>query len=144
MAGSAMKVLVPVDGSENSLRAVRHVIKLVRDREPPDIHLVNVQPPVSGDVTTFVGSSAVKNWHREEGEKALAAAKAELDRAGVPYHVHILVGSPGEVVAEFSKELGVDKIIMGTRGLGKAAGLILGSVANDVIRHADVPVTLVK
>ena len=47
-------------------------------------------------------------------------------------------------MCEFAKRLGVDKIIMGTRGLGGLAGLLMGSVATDVIKNAPVPVTLVK
>ena len=61
-----LKALVPVDGSSNSLCAVRHVIKLVQDREPLNIHLLNVQPPFRGDVTSF-GTA---------GRRAQAAASA--------------------------------------------------------------------
>src|SRR5687768_17961453 len=69
--GRAMlKALVPVDGSGNSLCAVRHVIKLVQDREPLEIHLLNVQPPLPGDVTSFVAKNNVRDFHLEEGEKA--------------------------------------------------------------------------
>jgi hypothetical protein len=57
------KALVAVDGSDNSLGAVRHVIKLVQDREPLEIHLLNVQPPLHGDVTMFVAGSVVRSFH---------------------------------------------------------------------------------
>ncbi len=56
-----LKALEPIDGSANSLGAVRHIIKLVKDREPLEIHLLNVQPPMHGDVTMFIsGSGKVK------------------------------------------------------------------------------------
>ena len=71
---------------------------------------------------------------------ALEAAKA----AGVTCAPHIGLGGAGEVVAGFCKDLGCDHIVMGTRGLGSGMGLLLGSVATDVIHHAAVPVTLVK
>jgi nucleotide-binding universal stress UspA family protein len=138
------KVLVPVDGSENSLRAVERAIVLLRDRKPFELHLLNVQPPVSGTVTTFVGSTAVKDYHREEGEKAMAAARALLDRQSIPYKQHVTVGPFGESIAGFARQLHVDQIVMGTRGMGKITGALLGSVSTEVIRHADVPVTLVK
>ena len=54
-----LKALVPVDGSANSLGAIRHVIKLVKNREPLEIHVLNVQPPVHGDVTMFISGI----WH---------------------------------------------------------------------------------
>lgn len=139
-----LKALVPVDGSENADRAVRHVVKLIKDGEPIEVHLINVQPPFHGDVTTFVGKKTVEDYHREEGEKALVSAKRILDEAGVTYKTHIAVGPAGETVCEFAKRLQVDKIVMGSRGLGGLAGLLLGSVATDVIKHSHVPVTLVK
>jgi nucleotide-binding universal stress UspA family protein len=54
------------------------------------------------------------------------------------------VGPLGPSIAGFAKQLGCDTIIMGTRGMGSVTGALLGSVSTDVIRCADVPVTLVK
>jgi nucleotide-binding universal stress UspA family protein len=139
-----MKALVPVDGSENALRALRHAIDLAKQGALSEIHILNVQPPLGGGVTTFVGSATVKDYHREEAEKVLAPIKKLLDEAKVAYKTHITVGTPGECVAELARRHKVDKIIMGTRGLGSLGGLLLGSVATDVIKRADVPVTLVK
>ena len=86
-----IKVLVPIDGSENSLRALERAVAMLRDRAPFEIHLIDVRPPLGGGVTTFVGSATVKDYHREEGEKALAPARTLLDRLGVPYNPHITV-----------------------------------------------------
>ncbi|HEX2115304.1 MAG TPA: universal stress protein [Alphaproteobacteria bacterium] len=138
------RVLVPVDGSDNAVRALERAVALVRDRKPFELHLLNVQPSLSGDVTTFVGSATVRDYHREEGEKALASARTMLDRQGIPYTQHVTVGPVGESIAGFAKKLGCETIIMGTRGMGKIAGALLGSVSTEVIRHSDVPVTLVK
>jgi nucleotide-binding universal stress UspA family protein len=139
-----LKSLIPVDGSENALRALRYAVSLSRDCGPVELHLLNVQPPLGGDVTTFVGSATVKDFHREEGEKILAPAKAVLDREGVSYKPHITVGPVGEAIAGFAKKLGCNAIIMGTRGLGRLKGVLLGSVSTEVIHHAEMPVTLVK
>lgn len=139
-----MKVLVPIDGSENAIRALRHAVGLVRECGAFELHLLNVQPALGGDVTTFVGSAAVKGFHREEGEKVLAPATALLDREGVPYQLHITVGPVGESIAGFAKKLGCNAIVMGTRGLGAIKGMLLGSVSTGVIHHAEMPVTLVK
>jgi nucleotide-binding universal stress UspA family protein len=138
-----LKVLVPVDGSENALRALERAIGLLRER-PFELHVLNVQGPVGGAVSGFVGSAAVKGFHREEGEKILAPARALLERLGVPGKTHITVGPAGESIAGFAKQLGCDAIIMGTRGQGKIRGALLGSVSTDVIRYAEMPVTLVK
>ncbi|GIX27186.1 universal stress protein [Pelomicrobium sp. G1] len=140
------KLLVPVDGSENSLRAVDFVIKKAGwYREPVEIHLINVQPPiVSGNVTMFISQDQLNDYYQEEGLKALEPARAKLDGAQVPYKHHILVGDPAEMIARFARERGCDQILMGTRGLGAIGSLLLGSVATKVIHLADVPVLLVK
>jgi nucleotide-binding universal stress UspA family protein len=138
------KVLVPVDGSDNALRALKRAIALVRDRKPFELHLLNVQPPLGGGVTTFVGTAAVKDYQREEGEKAMASACTLLEQEGIPFTPHITVGPLGQSIAAFAKQLGCNAIVMGTRGMGNITGALLGSVSTDVIRHADVPVTLVK
>ncbi len=144
MTDPIRRILVPVDGSENALRAVRFAIGLARERPGTELHLLNVQPPVGGTVAMFVNKADIRGYHRDEGMKALAAAIELVKAAGVSVAHHIGVGQPGETVAAFAKELGCGQIVMGTRGLGAALGLLLGSVATDVIRHAVVPVTLVK
>lgn len=138
------KMLIPVDGSANSERAVKHAISLIKAGHSAEVHLLNVQPPISGDVSSFVGKGAIEGYHKEEADKALASTKKLLDEASIAYKVHISVGNPGDVISIFAKQLGITQIVMGTRGLGSAFGLLLGSVATHTISHVDIPVTLVK
>src|SRR5918997_3117181 len=141
-----LRALVPVDGSSNSLCAVRHVIKLVQDREPLEIHLLNVQPPFRGDVTSFVAKQDVEGFHLDEGHKCLKRACELLDEAGLHYTTHIYVGHAAQVIAEVAKELGCDKVIMGTHGYGTVRQLLMGSISHAAIHQIDasIPVTLVK
>ena len=139
-----INLLVPVDGSAGAERAVDYAITMAGWGLTDQIHLINVQYPLPGAVTTFVGSKAVSGYHHDEGMKALKGACAKLDAAKVAHQVHIVVGQPAETIATFCQELKCDAIVMGTRGHGKAAGLLLGSVARDVIAKAAVPVTVVK
>jgi nucleotide-binding universal stress UspA family protein len=138
--------LVPVDGSENALRVLRHVVKLAAEGAvgPDDIHLINVQPGLGGGVTRYVGREAVEGFHREEADKAMASARAILDVAKLPFRAHIAVGLPGEVIVAFARDRKFDRAVMGTRGLGRLAELVLGSVASDAIRDIPVPVTLIR
>jgi nucleotide-binding universal stress UspA family protein len=141
-----LKALVPVDGSSNSLCAIRHVIRLVQDREPLEIHLLNVQPPLHGDVTSFVAKENVRDFHLEEGEKALARACELLREAEVPFTKHLYVGSAAQVIAEVARELRCDKVVMGTHGRGTITQLLMGSVSHEAIHQMDpeIPITLVK
>lgn len=138
-------VLLSVDGSEHSLRAVDAVLKLRAAGLVAQLHLLNVQIPVdSGHARMFVGQDAVDDFHRAEGRAALQAARARLDAAGVDYTPHIAVGHVAVTIARYAEQHGVDQIVMGSHGRGALTHLLLGSVASDVIRLASMPVTLAK
>jgi nucleotide-binding universal stress UspA family protein len=141
-----LRALVAVDGSKNSLGAVRHVIQLAHQCEPLEIHLLNVQPPLHLNLTLFVSKSVIRGFHEDEAAKALAPARELLDRAGVPYATHVVVGHAGPAIAECAKRLHCDKVVMGTRGLDAAVRFVLGSVSNEAIRAMDpqIAITLVK
>jgi YjbE family integral membrane protein len=145
--GGLSSVLLAVDGSENSARAVRQWLGMrssLRDPAAVRLHLVNVQRPVSGDVSSFIASKSLEEYHQERSDAELAPAKALLDAAGVPYEAHRLVGAAGQTIANLASSLGCDLIMMGTRGQGGAAAALLGSVAQSTVEHAGVPVLLVK
>jgi nucleotide-binding universal stress UspA family protein len=138
-----MRILVPSDGSEASLAAVRRAAQIARERPGIELHLLNVQPPVSGDVATFVGGGNVRAYHKEQGAEQLKAARAILDEAGLSYECHVAVGRAGETIAGYARERQCDEIVMGTSGAGGVKRL-LGSTAADVLEEATVPVTFVK
>lgn len=139
------KVLLPVDGSAHSDRAVDQLIRQVRDEGPLDLHLLNVQIPVdSGHARMFVSGEDVEAYHREEGMQALKSAREKLDAAGVEYRWHVVVGHIADTVIRFAREHAIDSIVMGTHGRSALTHLLLGSVASEVSRKAGVPVTLIK
>ena len=144
MTGQPICILVPIDGSANAARALDFALNLAKAAPGARLELVNAQPGVGGAVSAFVNKAEIKDFHRAEGMNALGAAIEAAKKAGVPYAHHIGVGEPAAVIAAFAKQLGCGQIVMGTRGLGSALGLLLGSVANEVIRQAEMPVTLVK
>lgn len=139
------KVLVAIDGSESALHAVEHVIKrLAASKDESQVLLVNVQYPLHGGISTFIEAGQIKQYHHEEGMKALEAARKKLDAAAMPYQTHLFVGEPADVIARFAREQGCEEIVIGTRGLSGISSLLMGSVATKVIHLADVPVLLVK
>ena|SRR5437867_1727211 len=141
------RLLLPVNGSASSDRAIRYLIeRWGRDPRTEDleVHLLNVQHPLSGDVTAFVDHDAIKQHHHDEGLKALETARRALDKEGIPYFFHVAVGDPAEIIAHFAREKKCDEIVVGTRGASRIADVITGSVASRVSHLADVPVVLVK
>src|SRR6188768_1982153 len=138
-----MKILLPVDGSETSARAVQFVIKqALNSKEMPELHLLNIQHSLPGTVKGVADQA--KQYHHDEGIKALANARKLLDEAKVTYKYHIGVGEVGEVVAHFVKDLKCDQVVMGTRGMNAVANMVMGSGATKVLNLVDVPVLLVK
>ncbi|MBZ0133907.1 MAG: universal stress protein [Rhodocyclaceae bacterium] len=140
-----LRMILPTDGSETSLRAVDHLVqRLDWYRGPVELHLINVQHPISGDVSQFVKRDDIRQYHQDEGLNALQPARARLDAAGVAYRVHIGVGEPASTIVRYAREQQIDQIVMGARGLGNIAGLLLGSTAIKVLHLAEGPVLLVK
>ena len=141
-----MKILVAQDGSETSLRAIRHLIAHVKwFREQPGVELLFVHPPIPiGLATKHVSEATLDAYYREEGEQALAAARRLLDEAGVKYSAHIHVGPVAESVVRLAGELGCDLICMGTHGRGALRNALIGSVATKVLHLSALPVMLAK
>ncbi len=138
-------ILLPVDGSENSSRAVRRAIEMFKESGEARLLVVTAYPPiVSGNVKSFFSAEDIQSFYQEEGQKALAPAKALLDTAGIPYEAEVLVGPVAQTIADYAKKKQVDTIIMGTRGLGTVTGMVLGSVTTKVLSLVDVPVLLIK
>lgn len=140
------KLLLPIDGSDASLRAVDRLLTM-RDwyREPLEIHLLNVQHVLHKDVSQFVSAEDMKGYYHDEGLKELAEARARLDRAGVSYQHHVVIGDlAAETIAHFVRDHGIGQVLMCTHGRSAVADLVLGSVAKGMLQHTDVPVTLVR
>lgn len=138
-------VLVPIDGSAHALHALAHAIAELRDRPGAQLHVLNVQaPPVHAWPGKLVSPDLIEHELRGEGEKILAHALAMAQAAGVACTPHVRIGHPAHEIAATAVEYGCDAIVMGTRGMGLMAGLVLGSVAHKVVHLAHMPVTLVK
>jgi len=137
--------LVPIDGSDISLKPVAWVVEhLAEWKTAPTLHLLNVQPALPGDINRFIAAEQVREFHREEGLKALAAAEGQLKAAGLAPQLHVSVGDSAETITEFAESRGCDQILIGTRGHSGLGGTLLGSVASKVAHLSKVPLLLVR
>ena len=137
--------LVPVDGSADALRALAHALSELRNGPEAQLHVLNVQPPpIHAWPGKLVSPDLIAEELRHEGEKIVQAAAAAARDAGVRCTCHVRIGLSANEIAACAVEQHRDAIVMGTRGLGRVAGLVLGSVASKVVHLATVPVTLVK
>jgi nucleotide-binding universal stress UspA family protein len=139
------RILVPVDGSELADNAVREVIRRAKASAPREVHLVNVQPRIFPEMSmVYMSADKIDSYYYEQGTQALVGAEKLLREAGISYTAHRAVGDVAQTIVEKARELGCDAIVMSTRGHGKIAGMLLGSVSTKVLHLSDVPVTLVS
>jgi nucleotide-binding universal stress UspA family protein len=142
-----MKILVAVDGSKPSLRAVQLLIDHCDwYRSPPQVELVTVHLPVPKlpRMGAAVGKQQIEKYYREEGESMLAAARKQLDAARVPYEAHVLVGPVADAIVKHANDKRCDLIYIGTHGRSALGKALIGSTATKVLHISDVPVLLVK
>ncbi|MBY0474018.1 MAG: universal stress protein [Nitrosomonas sp.] len=140
-----LKILLPVDGSDNSNKTVSEFIQLLDwYKEKPELHLLNVQYPLDGNVSLFINQTDIKQYHQDEGLKSLQSARDLLDQAGVSCQHHITVGDPAQMIVRFAVEKQYHQIVMGPRGKGSIQGMLLGSVTSKVMQLSSLPVLLVR
>jgi YjbE family integral membrane protein len=133
--------LLAADDSEDAIRGAERLIERLSWYRPSvNLHLLNIQHPAHGDVGAFVAKEEIADYHHEQGLKALQPIRERLDRAGVPYQVHIGVGDPPHVIAHYAKETKSDQIFFGA-STGRP---MLGSTALATMALVDIPVTLMK
>ena len=138
------KILIPVDGSANALRAVRHVVnRFLAVPNVGEVHLLHVRHPFSQHVAHFVSKRNRDGYHREQAEKALQPARDLLNLHSVPHASHFDVGDTAETINGLAQRLRVDEIVMGTSRKNTLTRLIEDSVTSKVLEIARVPVEVV-
>lgn len=131
------RVLVPVDQTEPArLRsAIEQVVQLCRE-EPTAVHLLRVQPLVSGHVAMYFDPGTLRDLQLDWGAEELQPAQSLLDAAGVPYTSSVLVGRSAKTIAAAARDYGCDRIIFGHEAPGLAERLF-GSLAQQVRQILD-------
>ena len=132
------RLLVPMDGSDCALRALTFAAKTPH----ATLHVLNVQPGLPS--SRFVSKRMIADHQDRSAQEALAPAHALIKRLKATASVHTAIGDPATTIVAFAKKHRCAAIVMGSRGKGRIAGLMLGSVAAKVINLARCPVTVVK
>jgi nucleotide-binding universal stress UspA family protein len=140
------KILVPVDGSENALRALSYALKLAKENKAIALHLITVhqEPVIYGEIQVYVSREKMEELQRNHSMDILQPAVDAAKAAGVSYTSEILVGDTASMVVKRADELNGDGIVMGTRGMSAVGNLVMGSVATKVVHLTKLPVTLIK
>ncbi|WP_034385951.1 universal stress protein [Deinococcus sp. YIM 77859] len=138
-----MKFVVACDGSEPSLRALRHAVKLARAAGAQlDLITVIEEPPVSPFVQwAGLDPGYVRGLLERQAREAREAALAVTEGAGVTAHFRTLRGRPVDVLLAAAQE--ADLLVLGTHGYRGMDRVLLGSVAESLLRRAQVPLLVV-
>ena len=142
-----MKILVAIDGSKFSMHAVKFAAKLVESLLPDSnvITLISVHDDVGlRHAKAFVGNDVVADYLRELSDKDLEPARKILDEAGVKHDMVVKTGQVAQEIIDCAKSGTFDLIVLGSKGRGAIADLLIGSVAQRVLTMAQTPVLLVK
>lgn len=135
------RILVPIDSSEISERAIQQAIKVNRFGTA-EIHILYVADIHKLAINAYLSNNILSEIEKA-GDKILAKAEEAF-----PENMKLVktyrTGDPADIIEEYEKEIKADLIIMGSRGLGFVRGVLLGSVSKYVLEHAECPVLIVK
>lgn len=137
-------ILIATDGSENTQRAISYGIEIAKLSKATvyALYVVNKFPIISENWT--IGKENIYEIVRSEGEKAVSEIKKIGEASGVEVREVILDGYPSNEIMDFAENNNIDLIVMGTLGKTGLDKLLIGSVAEKVVRASKVPVMVVR
>ena len=140
------KILVPIDGSESSLKALNHAVTLAK------IHKSTITVLSVIDELKLPFGAEFNLWARESHNELIRTTLESINQElvkirkyepEIPLDPEIKEGNPAKVIAQMATEEEYDLIIMGKKGLGIVEELVMGSVARKVVDLSEVPVTII-
>lgn len=138
-----MAVLVAYDGSQPAQKAVKYAVDEMGDEE---IILLRVIELASGSIEA--GIDLVKEKLKQQREEGPAELSDELTRmlneSDVEFRVETVAGKPAREIVSFAEEHDISQIVVGSHGRTGASRVLLGSVAQNVVRRAPTTVTVVR
>jgi nucleotide-binding universal stress UspA family protein len=143
--GDAMKILLPVDGSEYTKRMLGYVAAHDELFGPGhDYTVFTAVPPVPVHATRFLDRGALDAYYQEQADGVLNTVRAYANQKGWKVQTRHAVGEPAPEIAALAKSGKFELVVMGTRGQGALGTMILGSVSNGVLARCDTPVLLIR
>jgi universal stress protein A len=141
MAGVFAKILCPIDFERDSMEALEYACRLAKQNSATVYLLTVIGIPVAAELppVALYPNPAVEAISRERLE---AIAREKL--AGVPHQIFVAIGNAAQEILRLTADRGIDLIVMGTHGRRGVQHLILGSVAERVVRESPVPALTIR
>ena len=137
------KILLAVDGSDHALHAAHIAAEMARGMKPKEFRVVVSYEPIPLYLGEPNMQHAIDN-RKKEAEEILSKALKEVGELPCEIHTELLEGDPATAIIDVAAVRKSEIIIMGSRGLGRLAGLVLGSTSQKVVAHAPCPVLIVR
>ena len=144
MSEHVKEILVPIDGSENSIRAVKFGLEMA-DAMSVGLRLFYVFPAASVEIIGMAGMSRddIDQAAQASAQRAFDKIREELGETSVKIDEETSIGDPAEEIIRYTEDDHSVLVIMGRRGLSRMQTLLMGSVSDKVSRHAKSPITIV-
>lgn len=142
-------LLVAVDGSENAKKALGIACQLTREGNA-QLHILHIPESLSHETTLVWGIGAIpleatRDVIEQAGNKVIKQAEAAAREQGATnIETHLGQGDPARTIIRQAEKLGVDAIVLGSRGLGDLTGFVVGSVSHKVSSSAKCTVITVR
>jgi nucleotide-binding universal stress UspA family protein len=137
------RILVAIDGSNNSLEALEEAVKLAEVLHCTII-LVNVQPSFHTiHSRLFIKEKHIKEYQQELFHDVTRSAVQYLQSQEIDYEGVLKIGDPVQQICDLAEELNVKYILMGSRGMGLVRGTVLGGVSNGVLHESHIPILII-
>lgn len=136
------RILLAVDGSENSLRATKEAVKLVSLSPGCSVEVISVAD-FSKSKSEILHAQGKEELEMKRRQK-LAPVEELLKHGNVAYKLKILHGEPGPTIIDYANKEKVEMVIIGSRGLNALQEMVLGSVSHKVVKRVHCPVMIVK
>lgn len=136
------RIVLAVDGSENSLRATKETVKLVS--LSPGCHIEVISVVDFSKSRSEILHAQGKEELELKRRRKLASIEEILKQGKVEYTLKFLHGEPGPTIIDFANKEKVDMVIIGSRGLNALQEMVLGSVSHKVVKRVNCPVMVVK
>jgi len=141
------RILVALDGSDYSLKALNFAVDLARKYQSQLVlvHVVMrqiyaINPPEAG----ILAGTAIVRELEAEGKAILAKGEETVRAQGLPVEIRLRQGVPAEELLRAAGEEKADLMVLGSRGLSQVKAFLLGSVSDKVSHHAKCPVLIVR
>lgn len=139
------RVLTPIDGSEQARAALEYTLEEFAEEAVTILHVIDPREfDVYGGVEGWIDVDDLREQRRTQAEQLVENARKRAEERGISVDTDVVTGKVERAIVEYATEHDSDLIVLGSHGRSGISRVLLGSVAENVVRRSPVPVTVVR